>query len=433
MKDSDINKDVVRITDDRIRIKSTNDIFIEDDITYNKIQNKIIKKENNFHYLTYNSSINAAKNNYQSINNFDLIRTKFNLMLTNVFVKEEGKKDSDENYEEKDINIPGEFIDISIPCFEDTFGRHYNYDAERCKFEFDLDLRGHIFKYECYTLSYIVYDIQGILYDQNPFTPWSDSKYKKRIKRLLFIYLMGGGLNYFTNNPREIITFLDKISYMICLMEKYIYLSTLSETKTLPSSKVKDSEGNMNDILKKLMDRFFCSNINQDRENKYKSTYNQVVENFINIKSRLYLSHTSIKNFNFGDFDLYNKGLDIFINTTIYVFLEYITFNHISDKLNSTKNTLLKDINNYIRQDCNLEPFNNVTQYYELFIKKIPDYLIDLSDVLNTLKIVQNLLNSGPKPSVSRASSGLNTSRASSGLNTSRASSGETVSRVSSG
>jgi hypothetical protein len=122
--------------------------------------------------------------------------------------------------------------------------------------------------------------------------------------------------------------------------------------------------------------------------------YDNIVTKFINIKNSLYASHSSIKNFYYGHMSFYGKDLDSFVNTTIYTFLEYISYNINKEDIDiDTKNRRdnLYELNNYIRKDFILKSYTE-DEYKIYFIKKIKTYFIDINDVLNNLMLIVDLL-----------------------------------------
>jgi hypothetical protein len=130
----------------------------------------------NYHYLYQNSTIKKVRNDFSSIIDFDLLRIKFN------FTIEEKDKDGSK------INIPSEFIDISVCGYDDTsltkFRNHYTESLSL--FSIDNDIDNNKLTLEClgYSTKFMIHDLTHVLYEQNLFTPWTDLKYKKRIYRL---------------------------------------------------------------------------------------------------------------------------------------------------------------------------------------------------------------------------------------------------------
>lgn len=103
---------------------------------------------------------------------------KFYLARTKINFKINGSK-----------NIAGELIDISIPHRKDSQMSKYTTSK---KFKKNLDkhiIKNHDadrdFDYYSINIEYIIKDLMNILYTQNVF-PWDDTKYLKRIARLIY-------------------------------------------------------------------------------------------------------------------------------------------------------------------------------------------------------------------------------------------------------
>ena len=133
-------------------------------------------------YITVNNYVefNSGKN----ISSFGLVRMKFN---TIGYVKfQDGTHGM--------INIPGEFIDISISKYNDSkqqhkFSENKNIKTYHNRYTFNsqnpnIDIKN--FYFWSYNLHGFVSDIYDILYEEHEY-PWSDIKYKKRLDRL-FIF-----------------------------------------------------------------------------------------------------------------------------------------------------------------------------------------------------------------------------------------------------
>ena len=159
----------------KVSMEKREDFYIQPDLlTANKMYTN--SKSSNYHYMYQNSIIKKVKNNYSSVVDFDLLRIKFNL-----------KMKSNSN---KDLNIPSEFIDISICGYDDTSLTQFRNHTDDALALFRIN--GDMYNLEClgYSTNFMVHDLTHVLYAQNLFTPWTDLKYTKRIYRLTCLELL---------------------------------------------------------------------------------------------------------------------------------------------------------------------------------------------------------------------------------------------------
>lgn len=118
------------------------------------------------------------------INDFSLIRMKYNLLAT--FETTDNKLGA--------INIAGELIDLSINCYNDyKLKKFTSAEDEITKFyseykfnnnEYDIS-----FNYWSYNINSFIYDLHSMLFYEIDI-PWNNKKYKKRIYRILFMCLI---------------------------------------------------------------------------------------------------------------------------------------------------------------------------------------------------------------------------------------------------
>jgi hypothetical protein len=379
--------DAIDINTNTLLLKGANDSLVIDDI--NTPLNIIsFNRKNNFHYLTFNSSINTTKNNTRSVVSFDLIRTKINIDYTNGLIKDIGNG----VFHRKKISIPGEFIDLSVSASEDTFAIHYNADPLHNKTSYNIiignngangndgnpdNMNGDNFSIliDSYTPQYMIYDLQGVLFSQNSYTPWTDGKYTKRIKRLLFIY--------------------STIS-----RENYDFLNTIYLTVKEMTDFIEDNERNAGN--NQQTNNLYINNI---LRNLYNNNVN-FRNDFITLCVKKHANHEFILNFNFGAYPFYDKGLNDLINMIFYSFLVYVTFVHDPAFINidhsvidinapgvnpnTVTNIKLFNINNYIRELFNINPLTNLVEYNNLLIRKIKEFLINMRDISSS---IYNFLN----------------------------------------
>lgn len=165
-----------------------NDLIIRDlqNIVFTAIfQNKNISKN---HYISINSTIFCIYDNYNLM--FDLYRIKLSILLNRIY---NATKDTYIN-----LNIPSEFLDISIPKYNDTTlinirkkfknsnNSNSNYKIFFSKLSFNNDQYNNIIMYN---LSYLIKDLNVMLFGQN-FMPWINNKYEKRLRRFIFLSII---------------------------------------------------------------------------------------------------------------------------------------------------------------------------------------------------------------------------------------------------
>jgi hypothetical protein len=135
-------------------------------------------KKNNL-YITSNTTTKFIKviNSINKITSFSLLRIKYNIKL---YFKINYSKNSNIKYFY--INIPSEFIDISIPTFVDTLNKRTNKDYSNNIVETDLILKKNI---NIESRKHMIQILIVILYEDTENKPWLEEKYEKRIERLV--------------------------------------------------------------------------------------------------------------------------------------------------------------------------------------------------------------------------------------------------------
>lgn len=139
--------------------------------------------EKHVHFITVNNVIYNPIGS-EHIVGFDLYRIKFNIRLDSITNLEFNKNQS--------LNIPSEFIDVSIPRFYDfnminLRNKIYNNSGYIHYFSKLNNIRLNCLNVLSTNLKYTIKDLDIVLYEQNTFIPWNDKKYGKRIIRLLFL------------------------------------------------------------------------------------------------------------------------------------------------------------------------------------------------------------------------------------------------------
>jgi len=125
---------------------------------------------------------------FTSINNtFDEVsesgwRTKFNLIRTKVRFIVTDKRG-------KNKNIDGELIDVTIANKESSEIIPFYKDIDKNISVYTLKRKNEEVKFYSYSIEYLIKDLEKILFLQGEY-PWNDSKYIKRLNRLIFLYFI---------------------------------------------------------------------------------------------------------------------------------------------------------------------------------------------------------------------------------------------------
>ena len=326
------------ISIDQFYIKGRDNIAFIKSINENNLY--INNLPNNFHYISFNSSINMSDNFNNCNIKFDLLRTKFNISLDNIFVK----KYLRDTWTRREINIPSEFIDISIVDFEDTTNLHYNHGNNKIKLTTTIPLINpinNVFHIDTYNLAYIIEDLNNMLWNQYMY-PWIDPKYNKRIGRLLFLFVIQDSRPNF-----RIIAVIHALINNI-----HIYMNA----QTVP---------NLNNILQ------LCKfNNNGTYINDFFNKLNELDNNAEQYLQYIYYNDT-----------LLNLGkLDKMFNKIIFLFLLY--------QLNTVRSGDAFIILNNFRRLFNYYDYTQAQ--YNTFIQNIVGFINDLKVLLET-KIIPNI------------------------------------------
>jgi hypothetical protein len=175
---TELNKDdfIFNEHNSSIILSKNNPIYINDNITI---------KNRKYHYISFNETIRKTRADGKYTVDFDLMRSKFNIIINKEDVLTK-------NGEPHKASIPSEFIDVSIPRFEDT---------SRIEFFKHIIKDGNIPTYlgfkknpniliNAYSISEVLEDLLYTLFNQNSFEPWLDKKYTKRILRVVTLIII---------------------------------------------------------------------------------------------------------------------------------------------------------------------------------------------------------------------------------------------------
>jgi len=320
--------------------------------------NKLIIFNNSFtHYI----SINNIISNYigsKHIVSFDLYRIKFNIILQNVL--------------DKNINIPSEFLDISIPKFFDfnlvqlrsKIYNNFNYINYFSKLD---NNRTKCFNILSTNLKYTIKDLNIVLFEQNTFIPWNDLKYNKRIIRLLFM---------------TFVLYFQKANHYDCL--------------DLFNNQIDIFIKNIDDLRENIL-KYFTSELNERDVHKNniiesmdKLIYNNENKNLLKLDTLT--NFYDYSNINFFKIKYYNKESKILENViheeldfSINIILKIIFF--IIEGKDIYDNLLLEKLDeyNYI--------FDSIEQKKEYITKTFRiEYLTFISEFVKNIKFMKNLV-----------------------------------------
>lgn len=173
-------REIIKLpSDDDIEFKTRQDFtyYCIDDINKFYSLQKMGNEKN--HYISFNNTIKITSLGGASSVDFDLIRIKFNVQIKNCIntIHPSGRV-------KNTLNIPSEFIDISIPMWNSDNLKNVRLEDHASYMTLNNNIK--LYSYE---LTEIYEDLSYILTNQY-YCPWMDSKYDKRIIRLItFAYL----------------------------------------------------------------------------------------------------------------------------------------------------------------------------------------------------------------------------------------------------
>jgi hypothetical protein len=308
-------------------------------------------KTKNNHYISINSTINNRV--YNHIVNFDLFRIKLNIELPNIIINNYKGIDQNKNLifennnELKTISIPSEFLDVSIPKFNDInlikFRNNFKFEDFNKYFSI-LNFQKNNINYLniiTYNLEYLIDDLNMVLYKQNTFIPWIDMKYEKRLNRLCCLSLL------------------------------------LIIKKNIGNKNIQTHIDNLIENLENLKDLFQIYPINKNTIDKIKKN----IENNIKNKNDCLFTKEIVSNFLYSDeyFKYYNINNDI--ENIFNLSFEFI-YNIINIEINTDKNNNLYNFLNYKLESYNYKFIDDneknkyiINTYKTEFIKFLKEYI----------------------------------------------------------
>jgi hypothetical protein len=151
------------------------------------IEKKLIYKNRNKtnFYITYNNTLDVIKNNDSF--KFNLIRMKLN--ITSYFLK----KYEDDKLYTNILNIPGEFIDIVVARYDNKITKEFFSEIDKGEeliSDYNITSENEeTIAIKSYSLKYFIKDLEIMLFFDTKL-PWENTKYNKRLERLLLLYIV---------------------------------------------------------------------------------------------------------------------------------------------------------------------------------------------------------------------------------------------------
>ena len=120
-----------------------------------------------------------------------------------------------------EMDIPSEFIDVSISKFIDTMRKHFIEEIKNDNGKigiYNINKDKNKMFWNAYTIEQLFFDISSLLFNGLYLLPWYDNKYNKRITRMLLLYLL-----YQVNNEKnKIENNIKWISVLIRILKLFI-------------------------------------------------------------------------------------------------------------------------------------------------------------------------------------------------------------------
>ena len=253
-------------------------------------------------YISYNNTLTFEK--FKRLTAFNLVRTKvsFNAYFDYVNKPENldvGKPGTTLTGNPDLLRLDGELIDVSIGKREDNSLAHFYDNRKKYVSTYRIGTDpDNILHFKAYSIIYLLEDLERILFVDSEF-PWDDAKYVKRIKRILFMYMLLLFLNKIPNSLRQkYVNTMDKIMDEI---NKYV------------NSKNKNDKENVLGYIKTYLDT--------SDENPKLFPFRELMKNLVKVMNNPSTDTEKLKELvqvvkeNIDIMNVAFKSLDKFINT----------------------------------------------------------------------------------------------------------------------
>ena len=361
-------------------LSKKNDFILHNipDINFTEyIQNN---KNEYYHYITVNSSINYMIEGSHIVQ-FDLYRIKLNVLLSHII-----EVDKNNSKTVNSLNIPSEFIDVSIPKFNDMvlskfrkkiYDSNYTYNNFFAKLSFGN--KKNIFMYN---LSYLIEDLSIVLFSQNNFIPWADSKYNKRLKRITILSCILFIKNSSNNKDRYFKTkvyllSLNMILKDICKNLYTYYNNNYVINPMLPIEYQTELLGINNNFnienIKNLINNLISNNNNQHLFDK------EIINNFVGNSEYFNIDYNKLNqlinlhdppNFNLILKDYFNKLFSFLFRNIIYDIVDQNSlYKYIESTIYKYKITFntKKDKDKFIKEKFRIENYKCLKFFSNIF------------------------------------------------------------------
>jgi hypothetical protein len=273
----------------------------------NILEKKLIYKYRNKtnYFISVNNSLNLVKNNINF--KFNLIRMKINLTA---YYTQLNKNDN--KHYTNITNLPGEFIDIVIPRYDNASTEHFFKsidDGDESIIDYQISLENEQdINIKSYSIKYFITELELMLFNE---LPWFLVKYEKRLERLLLLYIIMFIQSFIKNNKYR--KYYNKIiAYKNILSNINKENINIDNINIIIKEKIK-TENENNELFDKLFS-VYISKINLtvkeniDELNKLIIFY-QVIYQYIDILEKTF-NRINIKQFNtVNKLEYYDKYL----------------------------------------------------------------------------------------------------------------------------
>nr|QBK93379.1 MAG: uncharacterized protein LCPAC404_00830 [Pithovirus LCPAC404] len=267
--------DAVAVGDCRFTYSNNSDVTLEfldkkeDWVSpVRKAARAIIKKDESVMTITHNNALDFKGETEATRIKFNLTRTKFIFTL----LKKNGRTE----------NVGGELIDVSIGHRKDMKISHFWKDAESNIVTYDLSFTAdHTFMFYSYSLLYLVYDIEDILFNQRKL-PWNDLKYVKRLNRLFYLYFIDIFITL-ENGDEKLRVLEDIIDMVFIPIERLTQRRSSKRSSTWKKSinKFRHKYGNKGLMIIELLSRLekLASNLSEENVAPFAEMINVLIHN----------------------------------------------------------------------------------------------------------------------------------------------------------
>lgn len=269
----------------------------------NILEKKLIYKYRNKtnYFISLNNSLNLVKNNVNF--KFNLIRMKLN--ITSYYTK---KNNSDNKYYTNIYNLPGEFIDIVIPKYDNDSTEHFfksmeDGDESITDYQISLENEEDI-NIKSYSITYFIKELELMLFYE---LPWFLVKYEKRLERLLLLYIIMFIQSFIKNNKYH--KYYNKIIAYKNILSNIDNID-IDNINTLIKQKIKDEHNELLDILFSVY-IIKINSIVKENSNELNNliTFYKVIYKYIEILEKTF-NKINVKQFNTANkLEYYDKYL----------------------------------------------------------------------------------------------------------------------------